>query len=74
MEYLGVTGVEDKLISHLNTEVFLEQNYPNPFDDITTISFYIPSSDHVSLKIYDITGKEVDVLINNKILSGKQKI
>lgn len=42
----------------------LSQNFPNPFNPITNISFAIKEEGNVSLKIFDITGKEVAVLVN----------
>ncbi len=48
----------------------LEQNYPNPFKTSTTISFYVPSTSYVSLKIYDIQGKEVATLIAEEMAPG----
>jgi len=42
----------------------LEQNYPNPFNPSTTIRFYIPSKGFVTLKIYDIIGREVTTIVN----------
>lgn len=42
----------------------LNQNYPNPFNPSTNISFSIPKSSFVTLKVYDISGKEVSVLVN----------
>ncbi len=42
----------------------LSQNYPNPFNPKTKIDFEIPANGFVSLKVYDILGKEVSVLIN----------
>jgi len=44
----------------------LSQNYPNPFNPFTKIDFQIPKDSKVTLKIYDITGREVSTLINNE--------
>ncbi|MBS1493474.1 MAG: zinc-dependent metalloprotease [Bacteroidetes bacterium] len=43
----------------------LKQNFPNPFNPTTTITFLVPEDAIVSLKVYDISGKEVAVLVNN---------
>jgi hypothetical protein len=48
----------------------LEQNYPNPFNPTTKINFSVPKSGFVNLKIYDITGKEIANLVNEKLESG----
>lgn len=48
----------------------LEQNYPNPFNSATTISYKIPSVTQVVLKIYDILGREVEVLVNTRQYAG----
>ncbi|MFI5211727.1 MAG: T9SS type A sorting domain-containing protein [Ignavibacteria bacterium] len=48
----------------------LGQNYPNPFNPSTTIEFSIPQSNNVSLKIYDMTGKEVTSLVNEYRSTG----
>jgi len=45
----------------------LSQNYPNPFNPVTKINFALPSTLNVTLKIYDVSGKEVARLINNEI-------
>ena len=42
----------------------LAQNYPNPFNPVTKISFALPTQGFVSLKIYDITGREIKTLVN----------
>lgn len=44
---------------------FIEQNYPNPFNPETNIKFGLPKSGNVKLAVYDITGKEVAVLLND---------
>lgn len=43
---------------------YLSQNYPNPFNPVTKVNFDIPFDSKVSLKLYDITGKEIKELIN----------
>ncbi len=50
----------------------LNQNYPNPFNPATTISFNLPSGFNglVSLKIFDITGREVSNLVNQNLTQG----
>jgi hypothetical protein len=48
----------------------LEQNYPNPFNFTTTISYQLPSRGEVVLKIYDVLGREVETLVNEKQFSG----
>ncbi len=52
-------------------EVFtLEQNYPNPFNPTTSISFYLPTDEFVTLKIFNILGQEVKTLIKNEYLES----
>ena len=47
-------------------EYFLSQNYPNPFNPSTTIRFGLSEQSNVSLKIYDILGREVAVVLDNE--------
>ncbi|MBI2419230.1 MAG: T9SS type A sorting domain-containing protein [Ignavibacteriales bacterium] len=53
------------------TTYALDQNYPNPFNPATTISYQLPKAGIVTLKIYDMLGKEVKVLVNEYKESGK---
>jgi len=45
-------------------------NYPNPFSASTTIQFQTPSNEHVSLDVFDQTGRKVNTLVNKKLPSG----
>jgi hypothetical protein len=48
----------------------LNQNYPNPFNPNTTISFSVPQAGFVTLKIYDVLGREIVTLVNQKMRPG----
>ena len=65
-------AVED--IMSLPRRYSLEQNYPNPFNPITTIEFSIPQSDLVSIKVYDILGKEVSTLASDYLPIGNHTV
>lgn len=54
-------------------EYSLSQNYPNPFNPETNINFSLPVSGHVKITVYDITGSEIDVLVNENLNAGEYK-
>jgi len=59
--------------SGIPEDFFLTQNYPNPFNPVTNLEFGISKSGFVSLKIYDILGKEVATLVNANLNPGTYK-
>lgn len=61
--YNESTNIKEEITKYLN-EYKLIQNYPNPFNPSTTISYQIQSSNFVTLKVYDVIGNEVAVLVN----------
>ncbi|MDQ3019534.1 MAG: YCF48-related protein [Bacteroidota bacterium] len=65
----GVIAIED-ISSFIPDEFSLEQNYPNPFNPNTVISYQLKISSFISLKVYDLLGKEVATLINEKQSAG----
>jgi hypothetical protein len=68
-----VTGVEYNF-SQAPVGFTLEQNYPNPFNPTTIIKYQLPQSAEVLLKIYDILGKSVRTLVDEKQISGNYYI
>lgn len=63
IDHNDLTSV-DFIDSNLPEKYELLQNYPNPFNPVTTIIYQIPRESLVNLKVYDIRGKEIAVLIN----------
>ncbi len=58
----------------LPTEVELSQNYPNPFNPQTTIDYALPQAGDVSLVVYDMLGREVDVLLDGPQAAGRHTV
>ncbi|MBS1513807.1 MAG: T9SS type A sorting domain-containing protein [Bacteroidetes bacterium] len=52
----------------------LYQNYPNPFNPNTVISFQLPVNSFVNIKVFNINGREVSELVNEKLSAGEYKI
>lgn len=67
-----VTDVEN--IAAIPAEFTLAQNYPNPFNPSTLISYNLPKTALVTLKIYDILGREVSTLVNRTESAGSYKV
>ncbi len=80
----GNGAYERKFLSQIVTDINnepttlsgfkLEQNYPNPFNPTTNFEFGILVRGFVSLKIYDVLGKEITTLINEELPSGIHKV
>jgi len=67
-----VTGVEEENL--LPTVYSLYNNYPNPFNPATTISYDLPKQSMVTLKVYNIVGEEIAILVNSEQNAGRYKI
>jgi hypothetical protein len=68
----SVTGVRQN--NQIPFQFGLGQNYPNPFNPTTTIEFQLPSSSFVVVKVFDVFGKEVATLVEQKITAGTRRV
>ena len=68
-----IVGIQANDDSHNPEQFSLLQNYPNPFNPGTTIEFSLPKSDWVTLKIFNILGQEVAVLVSENLSAGSYK-
>ncbi|MBM2841061.1 MAG: Por secretion system C-terminal sorting protein [Bacteroidetes bacterium] len=68
-----ITSVEE--IRSVEPESYkLQQNYPNPFNPATSIEFAILKAGHVTLKVYDMLGKEVATLVDEEKTAGNYRV
>ena len=70
---LGPVGIELQPVAAFPRSYALDQNYPNPFNPSTNIRFAIADAGFVSLKVYDITGREVATLVSANLAMGSYK-
>jgi hypothetical protein len=74
-EWYGmILSVEKISGAVLPSAYVLDQNYPNPFNPATTIRYAIPSGTHVSVKVYDLLGKEVATLVDEQQAAGSYRV
>ncbi len=70
---LAVLSVK-KDFSSLPNRFLLSQNYPNPFNPSTMISYQLPADGYVTLKVFDILGREVRTLVNERQIAGDYSV
>lgn len=69
---INVLSVDDDALK--SSSFTLEQNYPNPFNPTTVISYQLPVSSQVTLKVYNTLGKEITVLVSEELPAGIHKV
>ena len=67
-----ITSIESN--KTLPKDFLLSQNYPNPFNPSTVISYQLPALSNVSLKVFDVLGREVVTLVNKEQPAGNYKV
>jgi hypothetical protein len=72
--YQSTVNVDEEINTILPTEFVLYQNYPNPFNPSTIISFQLPVSSNVTLKVYNILGNEVATLVDEYRSAGTYEV
>ncbi len=74
IDYLEINGVNEGLSNEVNGDLpkstILHQNYPNPFNPSTLISFELPASKHILLKVYNVNGQLVSTLAEGEFSAG----
>jgi len=71
--YNETTSIKVENTNNVNGfELF--QNYPNPFNPSTTINYQIPSNSFVTLKVYDVLGNEIAMLVNEEKAAGAYQV
>ncbi len=69
-----ITPVKPRYEAVRPTGFRLCQNYPNPFNPSTRITFVVPSSERVSIKIYNIAGQEIETLVDGVVPAGSHTL
>ena len=70
----AVTGVPEPPVPEVPLEYALQQNYPNPFNPSTTIQFSIVDPQFTTLRVYDVLGREVAVLVHEWKAPGRYQV
>ncbi len=70
----GLTSVDERNTNQLPSAYTLQQNYPNPFNPTTNVVFQIPQSGFITLKVFDVLGREITTLVNEEKKAGSHSV
>jgi len=79
IQFMSPNGSESIKLAEMNAGLLpgklqLYENYPNPFNPTTTISFYLPTDQNVSLTVYSLTGEKMVTLLNGFAEKGVHRV
>jgi len=67
--YGGWVGIS-KISGEIPVNFSLRQNYPNPFNPMTNIKFYVAKFENIQIAVYDLTGREIEIVVNQDLNPG----
>ena len=72
--YLRSPNSIRQITGEIPAQYMLSQNYPNPFNPSTQIKYQITNNSIVTLKVFDINGKQIETLVNEKQSPGTYRV
>ena len=69
-----VTNVRPPYEVAIPNDFALYQNYPNPFNPSTTFKFHVPTTEYVTIRIYGVTGQEIETLVEGQVSKGVHEL
>ena len=73
-KHMKSDGNSNEVVNQLPNGYALDQNYPNPFNPTTNINYSLQKAGHVTLKVYDMTGREIATLVNGRMNAGAHTV
>ncbi len=70
----GFTVIDASVTTALPTEFYLSQNYPNPFNAVTRVAFGLPEASRVTVRVFDLSGREVSTLVSGELQAGHHSV
>ncbi len=74
LDWESIVSVGNNNLSVIPSEYFLYQNYPNPFNPATKLKYSIPQLSKVIIKVFDILGNEIEILVNDEKPAGTYEL
>ena len=74
LQYADISEIVNAVGDYKDNQAILSYNYPNPFNQSTSIIFSLKSAGVISVKVYDQLGREVKTLVNEYMLAGEHQV